>query len=390
MRRRLLAVISLIVVANTGAWARLDDPPAPIVLGPGDVIDITVRNFPELDRTVTIGIDGRIAFPDVGQLLAAGKTPEALAQDLQTLLLKDRRDVEVVIVVKERHSWVVRALIGERAAVPSLWAGARFVDLVVAAGGLGGPPSAFNGRIVRGPDRAVLPVDVQQAMLHPESEANIQLQPNDLVILSRLESMESQVSILGQVVKPGVYALREGDTAYSLLTQAGGPTDGAGLGDAYIIRGSDLIPIDLKTLWRDGRPDASAAMILRAKDVLYVPEIKRRYGVFGKISRPGYFPYPESGGLTLLGALAAAGWSATGGGIGGDMRRVTVTRTKGDRITVLRFNVEDIVRYGGPSADISIQSDDMVFVPGPRRQFGLQDVLALASAAYLILRASGR
>lgn len=58
-------------------------------LRPGDSIEISVWQDPKLDRRVVIGPDGFIGFPLVGQIRAAGLTPQALEELLRTRLQKN-------------------------------------------------------------------------------------------------------------------------------------------------------------------------------------------------------------------------------------------------------------------------------------------------------------
>ncbi|MEK8023532.1 MAG: polysaccharide biosynthesis/export family protein, partial [Candidatus Hydrogenedentota bacterium] len=48
-------------------------------IGANDVLEITVWQSPDLNRTVTVRFDGRITFPLAGELVAAGLTPQVLA-----------------------------------------------------------------------------------------------------------------------------------------------------------------------------------------------------------------------------------------------------------------------------------------------------------------------
>src|SRR5262249_16578780 len=57
--------------------------PASYVFVPGDVIDITVPTHMGYDRTLTIQPDGRIEFPSVGEIVAAGLTSAQLAPRIQ-------------------------------------------------------------------------------------------------------------------------------------------------------------------------------------------------------------------------------------------------------------------------------------------------------------------
>jgi polysaccharide export outer membrane protein len=51
-------------------------------IGPADVLQLVVWKEPELTREVTVRLDGRITVPLLGDVLAAGRTPTQLTEDL--------------------------------------------------------------------------------------------------------------------------------------------------------------------------------------------------------------------------------------------------------------------------------------------------------------------
>src|SRR4051812_11070480 len=52
------------------------------VIGPGDQLQVFVYDSPQLSTEVPVRPDGRISTPLVPELMAAGKTPSQLANDL--------------------------------------------------------------------------------------------------------------------------------------------------------------------------------------------------------------------------------------------------------------------------------------------------------------------
>ena len=52
------------------------------LIGPSDVLDVTVFKAPELSRTVQVGSNGLVNLPLIGDIQASGKTPAALERDL--------------------------------------------------------------------------------------------------------------------------------------------------------------------------------------------------------------------------------------------------------------------------------------------------------------------
>jgi polysaccharide export outer membrane protein len=67
-------------------------------LNRGDTIAIQVFQDPKLDRQMIIGPSGMISFPLVGQVRAAGQTPQQLA-DLLKSRLRDKYTTELDITV---------------------------------------------------------------------------------------------------------------------------------------------------------------------------------------------------------------------------------------------------------------------------------------------------
>lgn len=78
-------------------------PPAgagPYRIGIGD--DLEVKSFynPELDEKATVRPDGKIALPLVGDIVAAGKTPEELANELTQKYSTELRQPQVSVLMR--------------------------------------------------------------------------------------------------------------------------------------------------------------------------------------------------------------------------------------------------------------------------------------------------
>jgi len=79
-----------------------DDPN--YVIGPQDVLDISVWKEPELTRPVPVRPDGKISMPLLNDVQAAGKTPLQLAIDITTGLKKFVTDPQVTVIVTTINS----------------------------------------------------------------------------------------------------------------------------------------------------------------------------------------------------------------------------------------------------------------------------------------------
>ncbi|EQD40282.1 polysaccharide export protein, partial [mine drainage metagenome] len=62
------------------------------IIGPGDLLQVYVRDNPNLTISVPVRPDGRISIPLVQSMMAAGKTPGELAHDLEKSLSQYIRD----------------------------------------------------------------------------------------------------------------------------------------------------------------------------------------------------------------------------------------------------------------------------------------------------------
>jgi polysaccharide biosynthesis/export protein len=74
-----------------------DDPN--YVIGPQDVLDISVWKEPELTRAVPVRPDGKISMPLLNDVQAAGRTPLQLAADITAGLKKFVTDPQVTVIV---------------------------------------------------------------------------------------------------------------------------------------------------------------------------------------------------------------------------------------------------------------------------------------------------
>jgi polysaccharide biosynthesis/export protein len=74
------------------------------VIGPEDVLDISVWKEQELTRSVPVRPDGKISLPLLNDVQAAGLTPMQLAARLTTSLKKFVDDPQVTVVVTQINS----------------------------------------------------------------------------------------------------------------------------------------------------------------------------------------------------------------------------------------------------------------------------------------------
>jgi polysaccharide export outer membrane protein len=77
------------------------------IIGPGDVIGVSVWKDDSLTRTVVVLPDGKITFPLLGDLPAGGKTVAQLKQTLEAGLSRYVADSSVTVEVKQSNSMII-------------------------------------------------------------------------------------------------------------------------------------------------------------------------------------------------------------------------------------------------------------------------------------------
>lgn len=159
------------------------------IIGPGDSLEIFVRDNPGLTTTVPVRPDGRISIPLVQSIMAAGRTPDELADDLQKALGRYIRSPLVTVIVKSfvgAYSQQVR-VVGQAAtpkAVPYR-SGMTLLDVMIDVGGLTKFASGNSAKIVRRlPDGSEQTIPVRLGdLMNGTIKDNVRMHPGDILII---------------------------------------------------------------------------------------------------------------------------------------------------------------------------------------------------------------
>jgi polysaccharide export outer membrane protein len=84
--------------------------PVDYIIGPGDVLDISVWKNTDLSRSVAVLPDGTISFPLLGRFIAGGKTVEQLRKEMEKQLSRYVPEPELAIIIQQVNSMVVYVL----------------------------------------------------------------------------------------------------------------------------------------------------------------------------------------------------------------------------------------------------------------------------------------
>src|SRR5688572_5994910 len=89
-----LFALALVSCASSGKYTWVQDlpsgltRPAPYAIDEGDLLDIRVYNEPSISGRARVRSDGKVTIALIGDIEARGKTPNALAREVQSRLQK--------------------------------------------------------------------------------------------------------------------------------------------------------------------------------------------------------------------------------------------------------------------------------------------------------------
>jgi polysaccharide biosynthesis/export protein len=243
-----------------------------IKLGPGDLVEVTVYNVPELTTKARVSNDGDLYLPLIDYVHVSELSLEE-AQKVIEKRLDDGgfvKNPHVTIFVDDYASQGITLLgeVGKPGIYPVL-GDRRLFDLFSSAGGLTDKASRTVSITRRNqPDK---PQNVHLARnLTDAPESNVEIHPGDTIEVQRAPI----VYIVGDVGRPSGLLVDNGSlTVLQAIALAGGPNHTAKLNGTRIIRRSNgpngmtetIVP--LKKMLRAQAPDVP----LQANDILFVP-----------------------------------------------------------------------------------------------------------------------
>lgn len=341
-------------------------------VGAGDRLVLIITGDAERAYTLDVTREGFVVIPGVGEVSVANLTMKELEDQLYSRLGKVysglRRTggtMHFSINLARLHSNQIYVL-GDVEAPGSYRissAGTALTALYAA----GGPTK--NGGLrrveIRRAGKLVDTLDLYDYLLHADGSHDPRLQTGDVVFVP---VHSARVRIFGEVIRPGTYELRRGESLADVLRAAGGFTPEASRQRVQVSR---ILPPDQRDTTQRARvvidvtssqpdPEAAPAFPLEAGDVVRVfpvsDRIGRRVTVAGNVTMPG--PVGFSPGMRISDAIRLAGGLKPDAYLG----QVLVSRLRGaDSSRVeLRTSLRD--QTGRASNDMTLQEDDEIRV----------------------------
>jgi len=277
---------------GTNAETRVAD----YVIGPGDVLAVSVLDAGELSGRFRVTESGFLTLPSLPtQLKAEGLTAlelsKAIGKALQAAELV--REPIVNVYVEEYHSRTVTVLGAvNKPSVYPLQKPTTVLELLSMAGGLmptAGPtltltrqdqPAGTQGatadNAAGSAGKSTVSIDMNKLMTGKDPSLNLEVRPGDVVSVSTAPV----IYVVGAVNKPGAFVLQDQQanmTALKAMGLVGGLTGIAAGNRSVIFRKSadgqnQQLPIDLTKLMHGKAQDQP----LLGEDILFVPDSRTK------------------------------------------------------------------------------------------------------------------
>ncbi|HEY0413562.1 MAG TPA: XrtA/PEP-CTERM system exopolysaccharide export protein [Allosphingosinicella sp.] len=161
------------------------------IIGPLDQLNIFVWRNNELGGKVQVRPDGMITTPLISDLVAAGKTPAQLAEDVKVALAKYIDNPQVSVMVDSFQGTFAQQvrIVGatEKPASLPYRANMTLLDAMIEVGGLSQYAAGNRARLIRH-DKATgaqkeYDLKIARLLKRGDTSANVRLEPGDVIII---------------------------------------------------------------------------------------------------------------------------------------------------------------------------------------------------------------
>jgi polysaccharide export outer membrane protein len=213
-----------------------------------------------------------------------------------------------------------------------------------------------------------------------EAQAAIetQLQRNNVVNNPQVsvyvkEYSSSGISVVGEVVRPGVYSALGPHRLFDILQTAGGLSDKASGLVTISHRGDTEHPVTV-AVSKDPALMARSNIELLPGDTVFAAKAAMVY-ILGEVLKPGGYILNSTGAVTLLQVVAAAGGPTSSAALG----RARMLRRTPTGLQEEPLPLKALLR--GKTADIPVSAEDIVFVPSSHTKAVLAATSIVAATA---------
>lgn len=330
--------------------------PLNYILGPGDELQIDVYGIQEYNTTVLISVEGKVNIKNVGKISISNLSLEAATQKIKiaiarvyTTVATEQSKVEVSL---SRIRTIKITLIGSKQpgnySISSL---GTVYNALFLGGGPGKNETYRNIELIRD-NKIIQKIDIYNFLVNGNQSDNVSLKDNDVI---RIPAYKNRVTLHGEVKRPGIFEMKEGETFTDLLKFASGFNDMAYKASVNVIQKTDK---ELKV--KDLNSSEFNSYQPKSGDTFKVSEILNRYEnritIEGAVLRPDSYAFNE--GMKISNLIE----KASGLKDGAYTKRAIIRRTKPDlSIEILNVNLAKALN-GDSISNIILKKEDIITV----------------------------
>ena len=273
--------------------------PSAYIVGPGDKIQIKLYGRESQDYELEVSRRGTISLQNIGPISVAGLDFENMRVKIKNLVKKQYIGVKAEISLGELRS--MRVFVLGHAYRPGSYSVSSLSTITHAlylSGGVAKTGSLRNILLKRD-GKIISTLDLYQLLMEGDTSGDRRLQSGDTIFIPAVGSL---ASIDGEVVRPAIYEMLEGELMSDLLHFGGGNLPTGKLQDTWLERINTLgerLVINL-----DLTHENSKKTVIKSGDKLHFPPIYDNVeGVvmlYGEFKRPGPIQIKKDGRLSSL------------------------------------------------------------------------------------------
>ncbi len=359
---------------SPSTFAPISDVPVPAnyTVGAGD--EIIVQLFGKDNETHRLRVNraGTINFPSLGPVNVAGMhfsdVRDSLTQRVKEQMIGVRSDISLgelrtmqVFVMGDAYkpgAYTVSALTTISQAI---YYSGGFSE----SGALRDIQLKRDGKIIR-------KLDMYDLLLKGDASNDVRLLPDDVVLIG---SVNDTVSIEGEINRPAIYEVKQGETYQQLIQMAGGFTANAHVEQLEIKRyashgAREALTLDFnKTQDRQSKvKNGDAIKILKKSE-----ELTRYVQIEGDVRHPGYVEWRNSLRVADLFKSVDSAFNSTA-----DVNYAVVVREINSQrdIEVFQLSLANAILSPGSQDNLQLQSRDRILV---FNRFNNEDLDTLAT-----------
>jgi protein involved in polysaccharide export with SLBB domain len=377
-----LAVLTVLAGAafvwGASPRAHAGSAPAPAYsFASGDVLDITVQPQQGYDRAVTVQPDGKIAFPVVGEVIAAGLTITQLTERLQQGLCAELKHPRVTVSLREMNRGLLRrvSVLGavKTPGVYELKEQSTVAELLATAGGPTPVADLRRVTITRADGSKKVIANLAASRSTGELNDNVAVEAGDLIVVP--EGAPPAVMVLGEVAKPGSYEFQGEARLLDAISMASGPTPMADLQHVLLTHagGAGTQSLNVQPLLvGDPKADPGINVRLQPGDTVVLTVTEQRVYVLGRVAKPDTYALKPND--RVLDLLAKAGGTAVDADIS---RAVLVRRDEKGKPVARPVDLKKVMEKGRMASNEVLLPGDLLFVPDRRARQSRMEIANL-------------